>query len=65
LVAFATDEGYSVKPNSHAPFHGYLFHMLNRQGAHAPGGAKDYMVEGKMAGGFAFVAIRLSTAIRV
>jgi len=56
LVAFATDEGYNVKPNSHAPFHGYLFHMLSRQGANAPGGAKDYMVDGKMARGFAFVA---------
>jgi len=56
LVAFATTEGYSVKPNSHQPFHGYYFHMLNRQGSHAPGGAKDYVVDGKMVGGFAFVA---------
>lgn len=56
LVAFATNEGYSAKPNSHVPFHGYYFHMLNRQGSHAPGGAKDYLVDGKMVGGFAFVA---------
>jgi hypothetical protein len=56
LVAFATTEGYSVKPDSHVPFHGYYFHMLNRQGSHAPGGAKDYVVDGKMVGGFAFVA---------
>ena len=56
LVAFATDEGYSAKPNSHVPFHGYYFHMLNRQGSHAPGGAKDYLVDGKMVNGFAFVA---------
>jgi hypothetical protein len=56
LVAFATTEGYSAKPNSHTPFHGYYFHMLNRQGSHAPGGAKDYVVDGKMTGGFAFVA---------
>jgi hypothetical protein len=56
LVAFATTEGYSAKPNSHLPFHGYYFHMLNRQGSHAPGGAKAYVVDGKMAGGFAFVA---------
>jgi hypothetical protein len=56
LVAFATTEGYSAKPNSHLPFHGYYFHMLNRQGNHAPGGAKDYVVDGKMVGGFAFVA---------
>jgi Protein of unknown function (DUF2950) len=56
LAAFATAEGYSTKPNSHAPFHGYYFQMLTRQGVHAPGGAKDYMVNGKMLGGFAFVA---------
>src|SRR5271169_652700 len=56
LAAFATDEGYSVKPDSHLPFHGYNFHMLKRQGSHAQGGEKDYVVDGKMVGGFAFVA---------
>ena len=30
--------------------------MLNGQTDKAPGGAKDYMVNGKMTGGFAFVA---------
>ena len=30
--------------------------MLTRQGSHAPGSAKDYLVDGKMVGGFAFVA---------
>jgi hypothetical protein len=56
LAAFATTEGYSAKPDSHTPFHGYFFHMLSRQGSHAQGGAKDYVVDGKMVGGFAFVA---------
>jgi hypothetical protein len=56
LAAFATQEGYTVKQNAHQPFHGYYFHMLNRQGAQAPGGAKDYVVGGNMVGGFAFVA---------
>jgi hypothetical protein len=55
LAAFATAEGYSTKPNSHTPFHGYYFRMLTRQGAHAQGGAKDYEVNGKTVG-FAFVA---------
>ncbi len=55
-MAFATSEGYSVKPNAHTPFHGYYFHMLTGQGSQAPGGAKDYVVDGKMVGGFAFVA---------
>jgi hypothetical protein len=56
LAAFATTEGYTAKPDSHVPFHGYFFHMLTRQGGHAPGGAKVYVVNGKMTGGFAFVA---------
>ena len=56
LAAFATNEGYSLKPDSHVPFHGYYFHMLTQQGSNAPGGAKDYVVNGKMTGGFAFVA---------
>jgi hypothetical protein len=30
--------------------------MLTRQGDHAPGGAKDYMVNGRKVGGFAVVA---------
>jgi hypothetical protein len=56
LAAFATAEGYTVQPNTHQPFHGYFFRMLTKQGAQANGGAKDYMVNGKMTGGFAFVA---------
>jgi hypothetical protein len=39
-----------------APFHGYLFRIVTRQGKSAPGGAADYIVAGKMTGGFAFVA---------
>src|SRR5271167_4715073 len=53
LLAFATNEGYSVKPDAHTPFHGYYFHMLTGQGSQAPGGAKDYVVDGKMVKGFA------------
>ena len=56
LAAFATSEGYSLQPNAHLPFHGYYFRMLTRQGDQAKGGAKDYLVDGKMRGGFAFVA---------
>jgi hypothetical protein len=55
LVAHATAQGYgaSGKPE---PFHGYYFHTLKAQGPHAPGGAKSYIVNGNMTGGFAFVA---------
>ncbi len=56
LLAYATAEGYSVKPEAHHPFHGYYFHMLTKQGSNAPGGARDYVVNGKMVGGFAFIA---------
>lgn len=56
LAAFATSEGYTAKPDAHTPFHGYYFRMLTGQTDKAPGGAKDYMVDGKMVGGFAFVA---------
>ncbi len=38
------------------PYRGYYFHILTRQGKDAPGGAKSYIVNGKMTGGFAFVA---------
>ncbi len=56
LVAFATEEGFKIKPDSHQPFHGYYFRKLDKQGADAKGGAKDYLVNGKMTGGFAYVA---------
>ncbi|MDR3748992.1 MAG: DUF2950 domain-containing protein [Acidobacteriota bacterium] len=53
LVAYATREGYGNKAQ---PFHGYFFRVLTAQGANAKGGAKNYVVDGKMTGGFAFVA---------
>jgi len=56
LVAFATTEGYKLKPNDYQPFHGYYFRILDKQGAAAKGGAKDYTVNGKMTGGYAVVA---------
>lgn len=38
------------------PYYGYLYKILTSQGAHAPGGAFDYLVRGRMIGGFAVVA---------
>ena len=38
------------------PYHGYYFHILKAQGPNATGGAMDYVVNGKMIGGFALVA---------
>jgi hypothetical protein len=56
MVASAAAEGYSAKPEGHAAFHGYYFRPLKGQTDKAPGGAKEYMVNGKVTGGFAFVA---------
>jgi hypothetical protein len=56
MAAFATAEGYKANPNGHTPFHGYYFQMLKGQTDKAPGGAKEYMLNGKMTNGFAFVA---------
>jgi Protein of unknown function (DUF2950) len=55
LVAEATTEGYRVG-GARAPFHGSYFKILTRQGPAAPGGALDYVVKGRMIGGFALVA---------
>jgi hypothetical protein len=57
--ADAQEEGYFKqpgKPNVPQPFHGYFFKILTRQGQHAPGGTYDYIINGNMIGGFAFVA---------
>jgi hypothetical protein len=57
LVAKAAAEGYK-KDNgeSPVPFHGYYYKILTGQGKNAPGGAKKYLVDGKMTNGFAFLA---------
>jgi hypothetical protein len=57
LVAEAAYEGYQHHTNGEPhPFHGYVYRMLTSQGANAPGGARNYIVNGKMTGGFALVA---------
>lgn len=56
LAAYATAEGYTANPAGHTTFHGYLFKMLTSQTDKAPGGAKNYLVDGKMTNGYAFVA---------
>jgi len=56
LVAFATARGYGGQHDTPQPFYGYFYHTLTAQGANVKGGAKSYIVDGKMTGGFAFVA---------
>lgn len=56
LLAYASAQGFQVRPDSHQPFYGYYFQMLDKQGPDAKGGAKNYIVNGKMTGGFAVLA---------
>ena len=55
LIAEATAQGYRPG-DGRTPFHGYYFKILTKQGPAAPGGELDYIVRGKMIGGFALVA---------
>jgi hypothetical protein len=57
LVAYAAGEGYSKKEGEGpSPFHGYFYRILTGQGKSAKGGAKSYIVNGEMTGGFALLA---------
>jgi len=57
LVASAVAEGYvKGQAGPPTPYRGYFFRILRRQGKHAPGGAKNYIANGKMTEGFAFIA---------
>ena len=55
FVAKATVEGYRAG-GERSPFHGYYYKILTKQGSAAPGGELEYVVKGKMIGGFALVA---------
>ena len=52
-VAKAIEEGYSDRTR---PYHGYFFKILMAQGPAARHGELDYVIQGKMIGGFALVA---------
>ena len=56
LLVSAASEGYKVEHGRNTPFHGYYYRMLTKQGSAAKGGALDYVVNGKLTRGFAFVA---------
>ena len=61
-IAMATREGYKkmakdfLAIGSPLPYHGYFYKILKAQGKNTPGGAYDYIANGKMIGGFALVA---------
>ena len=49
LVASAVAEGYAKgQAGPPTPYRGYYYQILTRQGKNAPGGAKSYIVGGKM-----------------
>lgn len=58
LAANARAEGYTSETSGGkpTPYHGYLYRILTAQGPDAPGGAYDYVVKGRMIGGFALIA---------
>lgn len=57
LLAAAADQGYAAAGEAVlAPYHGYFYRLLTKQGKDAPGGAYDYIAKGKLIGGFAVVA---------
>jgi hypothetical protein len=56
LIAYAHQNLPTDQVGEHVPFNGYMFRILTSQGPHAPGGAKNYIVDGMMSRGFAFVA---------
>lgn len=58
LVAQAVEEGYpgDIEAGRQIPYQGYYFRILKAQGDNAWGGAKNYVENGRMTGGFALVA---------
>lgn len=58
LFAQAKAEGYEAKDANEGPtpYHGYYYRILTRQGANAPGGKYDYIINGNMIAGFGLVA---------
>ena len=57
LVANARAQGYRARAGAAPqPYYGYVFHILTAQGKDAPGGPRDYVLNGRMIGGFGLVA---------
>jgi len=55
LVSRGVKEGYTRKGDKPIPYHGYYYKILKAQGRNAPGGEYEYVVNGRMIGGFALV----------
>ena len=59
LIAQAKEAGYrretKIMTEAQSPYRGYYFKILTKQGRHAPGGKYNYVINGHMIAGFAFV----------
>jgi hypothetical protein len=58
-IALASLTGFSIDgmDRDPEPYEGYYFHILQGQGAAAPGGAYGYMINGNMVAGHALIAV--------
>lgn len=57
LLSFVTQqEGYLQGRDEGDPVRGYDFRIITRQGAGAPGGRYDYIINGNMIGGYGVIA---------
>jgi hypothetical protein len=60
LIAQSHDEGYhhetKILGDNLAPYRGYCFKILTRQGSQAPAGKYNYLINGHLLAGFALVA---------
>ena len=64
LVEAAGKEGYLPAKSGQAPiYRGYVYRLLAAQGLRAPGGARDYLINGRMTEGFALVAFPIRYGI--
>jgi hypothetical protein len=56
LIASAAAEGYHHTAGKPTPYRGYIYRILKEQGPHGPEGARSYLQDGRMTGGFAVLA---------
>jgi hypothetical protein len=62
LIAKAQREGYvgnSKRSDGQRAYHGYVYRMLYGQGRNAADGPRDYILNDRMIGGFALIAVPL------
>jgi hypothetical protein len=56
VTSAAEEEDSKQSEGTPTPYYGYFYKILTAQGPDAPGGTKNYIVDGKLSGGFALIA---------